>query len=192
MAIDRSHPPCNLRRASASARIDALIHKYDQSYIMCDRTHSAYKSFSLFLITFLLVSSTPPQHRPSHCTCIFTAPVHSSPTSNPLSLTPTTTPPPTLPLPTLHNLCYILCFLELQSAIQIVVDLCSCFFVFCRGLDKSLGWICSTLVSGCTVWLKTLNLALMGGTPQHILFILFYVIYFIFIFIFVFGFPLLL
>ena len=151
MVIDHFLPLCDLRRASASAQTDALIHKYDWSHIMCDRTHSAYRSFSLFLITFLLVSSTPPQRRPSHCTCIFTAPVHSSPTRNPLSLTPTTTPPPTLTLPTLHNLCYILCFWQLQSAIQIVVVLCSCFFVFCRGLDESLEWICSTLVSGCTV-----------------------------------------
>ena len=187
MAIDRSLPSCDLRRASASARTNALIHKYDRSYIMCDRTHLAYKSFSLFLVTFLLVSSNPPQRRPSHCTCIFTAPVHSLPTHNPLSLTPTTTSPLTLTLPTLHNLCYILYFWQLQSAIQIVVVLCSCFFVFCRGLDESLEWIYSTLVSSCTVWLKTLNLALMGGTPQYILFILFtlFLVYIFFWFSFV-------
>jgi hypothetical protein len=32
-------------------------------------------------------------------------------------------------------------------------------------------------VSSCTVWLKTLNLALMGGTPQYIhLFLVFFVL----------------
>jgi hypothetical protein len=39
-------------------------------------------------------------------------------------------------------------------------------------------------VSGRTVWLKTLNLALMGGTPQHILFISLFVCLFYFNFCF--------
>jgi hypothetical protein len=38
-------------------------------------------------------------------------------------------------------------------------------------------------VSGCIVWLKTLNLELMGGTPQHIIFF-FFVIYVLFLFLF--------
>jgi hypothetical protein len=42
-------------------------------------------------------------------------------------------------------------------------------------------------VSGCIVWLKTLNLALMGGTSQHIIFISL-----LFIFVYFFCFPLLL
>jgi hypothetical protein len=41
-------------------------------------------------------------------------------------------------------------------------------------------------VSYCTVWLKTLNLALMGGTPQYIHLCIF--IDFVFTFIFIFGF----
>jgi hypothetical protein len=44
-------------------------------------------------------------------------------------------------------------------------------------------------VSGRTVWLKTLNLALMGGTPQHIIFYFF--VCFILLY-FCFGFLLLL
>jgi hypothetical protein len=46
--------------------------------------------------------------------------------------------------------------------------------------------IWGTTVSSHTVWLKTLNLALMGGTPQHILFISFFVCLFYFVFVFVF------
>jgi hypothetical protein len=52
--------------------------------------------------------------------------------------------------------------------------------------------IWGTTVSSHTVWLKTLNLALMGGTPQHILFISFFVCLFYFIlflfFLFLFSF----
>jgi hypothetical protein len=43
-------------------------------------------------------------------------------------------------------------------------------------------------VSCYTVWLKTLNLALMGGTPQYIHFFIFIDFVFTFIFIFIFGF----
>ena len=59
MAIDRSLPPCNLRRTSTSAYTDALMHKYDRSHIMCDRVHSgrrvtwhAYRSFFPFCSSF--------------------------------------------------------------------------------------------------------------------------------------------
>jgi hypothetical protein len=44
--------------------------------------------------------------------------------------------------------------------------------------------IWGTTVSSHTVWLKTLNLALMGGTPQHILFISFLVCFCLFLFLF--------
>jgi hypothetical protein len=46
--------------------------------------------------------------------------------------------------------------------------------------------IWGTTVSSHTVWLKTLNLALMGGTPQHIIFISFFLCLFYFVFDFVF------
>jgi hypothetical protein len=42
-------------------------------------------------------------------------------------------------------------------------------------------------VSDCTVWLKTLNLALMGGTPQYIHLFIDFVFTFIFIFWFYFS-----
>ena len=55
MAIDHSLPSCDLRHASTSAHIDALMHKYDWSHIMCNRAHlggrvtwPTYKSFFPF------------------------------------------------------------------------------------------------------------------------------------------------
>jgi hypothetical protein len=45
-------------------------------------------------------------------------------------------------------------------------------------------------VSSCTVWLKTLNLALMGGTPQYIY--LFLVVFVLPLFLLSFYFPVLL
>jgi hypothetical protein len=115
----------------------------------------------------------------------------------------------TLTLPNLHKFSNSFVFDNYNLLIQIVAVLCVGFLLFCKEwenfgvnlhhLVSELHTIClteivtnttwGTTVSSHTVWLKTLNLAIMGGTPQHILFIPFFVClfyFFVFILFFVF------
>jgi hypothetical protein len=117
-----------------------------------------------------------------------------------LSLHPTSHD--TLTLQNLHKFSNSFVFDNYNLLIQIVVVFYVGFLLFCREWGKfwsefaELHTICltevlintiwGTTVSSHTVWLKTLNLALMGGTPQHILFISFFVGLFYFVFVFTF------
>jgi hypothetical protein len=114
------------------------------------------------------------------------------------------TSPDTLTLQNLHKFSNSFVFDNYNLLIQIVAVLCVGFFYF-AGSGENFGvnlhylvselhtirltevltnTIWGTTVSSHTVWLKTLNLALMGGTPQHILFISFFVCLFYFVFVF--------